>query len=181
MFYTLPTQSEIAYFGVNTHLLFLLLCIESSILSILTLQFCYTPSFALLLILLCFNPSQALSGLRRRQWMWIFKLTCVLLKPRAPSVAQSKDARSSTHETQSLYHLLFKFSCPWISFLADKAGRARVGFYVISLMPEWGGSQWMPSFSIHRFITNNQHCSRFVIRKKTLGKFVSNQRRILLF
>lgn len=68
-----------------------------------------------------FNPS--LSGLRRRQWMWIFKLTCVLLTPRASSVARPKDARSSTHETQSLYHLLFKFSCPWISILAaDRAG-----------------------------------------------------------
>ena len=28
-------------------------------------------------------------------------------------------------------------------------------------------AEWMPSVSIHRFITNNQHCSRFVIRKKT--------------
>ena len=47
--------------------------------------------------------------------------------PRAPSVARPKDARCSTHETQSLYYLLFKFSCPWITIFGWRRARLRVG------------------------------------------------------
>ena len=104
----------------------------------------------------------------RREWMWIFKLTVLFFLRPGRSVWLSPRMRRARHmklNHYTIYYLNF-LALESLFWLLTERRPSRDGFYVISLMLEWGGSQWMPSFSIHRFITNNQNCSRFVIRKK---------------
>ena len=126
-------------------------------------------------LILVFSCHSCLKVSGSWEWRWIFKVNCVLHLPPALE-SEPKDARHMKLNHYTIYYLNF-LALESLFWLLTERGPSRDGFYVISLMLEWGGSQWMPSFSIHRFITNNQHCSRFVIRKKTW----KIQRRIFLF